>query len=124
MTTQPIRNPLADHLITPQNSALVLIDYQPSQFATVRSMDETLLRKNIEKFVAPFSTTPPGEPGEPLVRELRDHPGFFEIRFGGDARAIYTFGQEVRRGQPHVIWCRVGSGDALDKPPAICDPGD
>ena len=29
--------------ITPQNSAFVLIDYQPSQFATVRSMDEDLL---------------------------------------------------------------------------------
>src|SRR6201999_1558926 len=47
MTSQPIRDPLADHLITPQNSALVVIDYQPSQFATVRSMDESLLRKNI-----------------------------------------------------------------------------
>ena len=47
MTSQAIRDPLADHLITPQNAALVLIDYQPSQFATVRSMDEALLRKNI-----------------------------------------------------------------------------
>src|ERR1700735_2555439 len=47
MTSQPIRDPLADHLITPQNAALVLIDYQPSQFATVRSMDADLLRKNI-----------------------------------------------------------------------------
>src|SRR6202158_2032139 len=42
-----IRDPLADHLITQQNSALVLIDYQPSQFATVRSMDTGLLLKNI-----------------------------------------------------------------------------
>jgi nicotinamidase-related amidase len=47
MTSQPIRDPVADHLITPQNSALIVIDYQPSQFATVRSMDEALLRKNI-----------------------------------------------------------------------------
>ena len=47
MTSQAIRDPLADHLITPQNAALVLIDYQPSQFGTVRSMDEALLRKNI-----------------------------------------------------------------------------
>jgi nicotinamidase-related amidase len=47
MTSQAIRDPLADHLITPQNAAFVLIDYQPSQFATVRSMDEALLRKNI-----------------------------------------------------------------------------
>jgi nicotinamidase-related amidase len=47
MSSAPIRDPLADHLITPQNSALVLIDYHPSQFATVRSMDTGLLLKNI-----------------------------------------------------------------------------
>jgi nicotinamidase-related amidase len=47
MTSQAIRDPLADHLITPQNAALVLIDYQPSQFATVHSMDQDLLRENI-----------------------------------------------------------------------------
>ena len=47
MTSQAIRDPLADHLITPQNAALVLIDYQPSQFGTVRSMDQDLLRENI-----------------------------------------------------------------------------
>jgi nicotinamidase-related amidase len=47
MTSAPIRDPLGDRLITPQNAALVLIDYQPSQFETVRSMDPDLLRKNI-----------------------------------------------------------------------------
>src|ERR1700753_852623 len=47
MTSQPIRDPLGDHLITPRNSALVVIDYQPSQFATVRSMQPDLLLKNI-----------------------------------------------------------------------------
>ena len=47
MVSGPIRDQLGDHLITPQNSALVLIDYQPSQFGTVRSMDTDLLRKNI-----------------------------------------------------------------------------
>jgi superfamily I DNA and/or RNA helicase len=31
MTSAPIRDPLADHLITPQNAALLLIDYQPAQ---------------------------------------------------------------------------------------------
>ena len=37
MASAPVRDQLGDHLITPQNAALVLIDYQPSQFATVRS---------------------------------------------------------------------------------------
>jgi len=42
-----IRDPVGDHLLTPQNSALVVIDYQPSQVAAVRSMDRDLLVKNI-----------------------------------------------------------------------------
>ena len=47
MTSAPIRDPLADHLITPQNAALLLIDYQPAQVASVRSMDQELLVKNV-----------------------------------------------------------------------------
>ena len=68
MSSAPIRDPLADHLITPQNSALVLIDYQPSQFASVRSMDTALLLKNIvstvktaracQSFIRPSTSRP------------------------------------------------------------------
>ena len=36
MTSAPVRDPLADHLITPQNAALLLIDYQPAQVAGCR----------------------------------------------------------------------------------------
>jgi nicotinamidase-related amidase len=46
MTSQPIRDPLADHLITPENSAFVFIDYQPEQIAAVRSMDHDELLMN------------------------------------------------------------------------------
>src|ERR1700756_2562536 len=46
MTSAPVRDPLADHLITPQNAAFLLIDYQPSQLAGGHSMDRELLLKN------------------------------------------------------------------------------
>src|SRR3984885_12393731 len=46
MTSAPVRDPLADHLITPENAAFLLIDYQPAQLAAVRSMDQELLLKN------------------------------------------------------------------------------
>jgi len=46
MTSQPVRDPLADHLITPQNSVFVLIDYQPEQIAAVQSMDHEELMRN------------------------------------------------------------------------------
>jgi len=47
MTSQPLRDPVADELLTPQNSALVVIDYQPSQVQTVHSIDRDLLIRNI-----------------------------------------------------------------------------
>ncbi len=47
MTSEPIRDPVTGHLLTPQNSALIVIDYQPSQVQTVQSMDHDLLVRNI-----------------------------------------------------------------------------
>jgi nicotinamidase-related amidase len=43
----PVRNPVTDQLLTSQNSALVVIDYQPSQFQTVTSIDHQVLTDNI-----------------------------------------------------------------------------
>ena len=43
MTSEPVRDPLADHLLTPQNCALIIIDYQPVQIGSIRSMDQDLM---------------------------------------------------------------------------------
>ncbi|RAE63244.1 hydrolase, partial [Burkholderia multivorans] len=42
---EPVRDPASDHLLTPSNCAIALIDYQPEQFSTVGSTtrDEILL---------------------------------------------------------------------------------
>jgi nicotinamidase-related amidase len=47
MTSEPVRDPVDDPLLTPANSALVVIDYQPSQIQTVHSIDTDLLTRNI-----------------------------------------------------------------------------
>ena len=56
MTSAPVRDPLADHLITPDNAAFLLIDYQPAQLAAVRSMDHELLLKNTVSTVRTIKT--------------------------------------------------------------------
>jgi nicotinamidase-related amidase len=56
MTSAPVRDPLADHLLTPQNAAFLLIDYQPSQLAGVHSMDRNLLVKNAVSTVRTVKT--------------------------------------------------------------------
>ena len=47
MTSQPIRDQVEDHLLTPKNAALVIIDYQPVQVTSVASMDRRTLVENI-----------------------------------------------------------------------------
>ena len=56
MTSAPVRDPLADHLITPQNAAFLFIDYQPAQLAAVRSMDHALMMKNVVSTVRTIKT--------------------------------------------------------------------
>lgn len=46
MVSQARRDPLSDPLLTPENAALVLIDYQPPQVNTIRSMDSLTLIRN------------------------------------------------------------------------------
>jgi nicotinamidase-related amidase len=47
MTSEPIRDPRADHLLTPENAAFIIIDYQPIQVSSIRSMDHRELVFNI-----------------------------------------------------------------------------
>jgi nicotinamidase-related amidase len=47
MTSGPIRDPAKDRLLTPQNSAFIIIDYQPVQVNSIASMDRQLLINNI-----------------------------------------------------------------------------
>ena len=39
MSSQATRDPITDPLLTPANSALIMIDYQPVQVSSVLSMD-------------------------------------------------------------------------------------
>jgi nicotinamidase-related amidase len=47
MTSEKIRNPQTDQLLTPENSALIIIDYQPVQVSSIRSMPREELVFNI-----------------------------------------------------------------------------
>ncbi|MGQ0653726.1 MAG: hydrolase, partial [Betaproteobacteria bacterium] len=43
----PIRDPESDPLLNPQNSVLALIDYQPEQYAGVRSVGHDALLAHV-----------------------------------------------------------------------------
>jgi nicotinamidase-related amidase len=47
MSSEPIRDPVNDHLLTPQNAAFIVIDYQPVQVNSIASMERQRLVSNI-----------------------------------------------------------------------------
>ncbi|MCI1986868.1 MAG: hydrolase [Lactobacillus sp.] len=51
MTSYPRRDPATDTLLTPENSALLVIDYQPTQIQSIRSIDHPTLIRNIQMTV-------------------------------------------------------------------------
>jgi nicotinamidase-related amidase len=80
MTSEPIRDPVGDQLLTAQNAALVVVDYQPSQVQTVMSMDREALVDNVvsvarlaKTFGLPvvLSTINVANGQEPTVPELK-----------------------------------------------------
>ncbi|SRR5216684_1817286 len=86
MTSQPIRDPVKDHLLTPQNSALIIIDYQPIQVTSVASMDRRTLVQNIvavaklaKLFHLPIVlSTVNAKTGAPTIHQLQDVLGGIE----------------------------------------------
>ena len=46
MTSYPRRDPVTDRLLTPENSALILIDYQPTQIESIGSMNQPHLDRS------------------------------------------------------------------------------
>jgi nicotinamidase-related amidase len=47
MSSYPMRDQKNDHLLTPKNSTMIIIDYQPVQISSIESMDKKQLMSNI-----------------------------------------------------------------------------
>lgn len=90
MTSEAIRDPLQDHLLTPKNSAFIVIDYQPIQVSSIRSMNQKELVFNIVhtamaavNYKLPIihstvnvATGKNKPPIEPLMEVLRAYPTY------------------------------------------------
>ncbi len=48
------------------------------------------------------------------VKGIRSRDGVFEMTFDDDGRATFEYGEEVRPGETHIVWRRIGSHAVLD----------
>jgi hypothetical protein len=50
------------------------------------------------------------------VKGVAGAPGVLEMSWAPNGRATFQYGREVRPGEPHVIWRRVGTHDIFREP--------
>lgn len=115
---EPIRDPMSDRLLTPQNCAVVLIDYQPEQVATVRSspIEQVMLNvkavcKLARSYEVPVILTTVGVDmgvNSGTIEELREElPGVAEIdRTGVNSWEDPDFRQAIEAtGRKKIVMC-------------------
>jgi hypothetical protein len=50
------------------------------------------------------------------IKRVRGQVGVWELTWAPDGRATFEYGDEVRPGDPHIIWRRVGTHDIFRQP--------
>jgi hypothetical protein len=50
------------------------------------------------------------------VKGVKGAAGIFEMTWADDGRATFEYGEQVREGQPHIVWRRVGTDGVFDQP--------
>lgn len=50
------------------------------------------------------------------VKGVQGALGVYEMTWAPDGRATWQYGDEVREGEPHVIWRRIGTHGVFDRP--------
>lgn len=58
-----------------------------------------------------------GEPPNSLrVKRVQGTKDVWEMSYSGDGRATFRYGSEVKPGETHVEWLRVGGHEILARP--------
>ena len=69
----------------------------------------------LQRFVADLAAGRPFHPSL-RVKGVRGAPGVFEMTWAPDGRATFEYGTEVREGEVHIVWRRIGTHDIFRRP--------
>ncbi|MER5200472.1 hypothetical protein ACWD3J_44335 [Streptomyces sp. NPDC002755] len=50
------------------------------------------------------------------VKGVQRAHGVFELTWDGNGRATWSYGEEIVRGEQHIVWRRIGTHDILTGP--------
>lgn len=81
------------------------------EYQRLSDEERALFAKAIKNFVADLRR---GRFRKALrVKAYRSEPGVFEMTWAPNGRALFRYGKEIRKGEPHVVWLRIGGHDIL-----------
>ena len=69
----------------------------------------------VRDFVTDLQDGRPPRPGL-RIKGVQGAPGVFEFTFAPDGRATFQYGKEVRPGEAHIVWRRIGTHAIFKKP--------
>lgn len=70
----------------------------------------------VAKLVVALAEQPSSMPAGLRVKAVQGRSGVWELTFAPDGRATFAYGAELRPGDPHVIWRRIGNHSIFDDP--------
>lgn len=77
---------------------------------------QTAFLAALPAFVEALRGRPPAFPARLRVKRVQGSDGVWELTFAPDGRATFEYGDEVRPGEAHVIWRRIGDHSILADP--------
>lgn len=72
-------------------------------------------RRAVRQLIEDLDAHRPFRPGLRVKRVQRTR-NVFEMTFAPDGRATWHYGTEIRPGEPHIVWRRIGTHDVLTSP--------
>lgn len=83
--------------------------------ASLEQLERARFQNAVAAFVEDLRNKRGFRPGL-RVKGVKGAAGVYEMTWAPDGRATFEHGQELRSGQPHIVWRRVGTHDILRRP--------
>jgi hypothetical protein len=85
------------------------------ELASLEQLERARFQNAVAAFVEDLRNKRGFRPGL-RVRGVKGAAGVYEMTWAPDGRATFEHGQELRSGQPNIVWRRVGTHDILRRP--------
>ncbi|HKI66657.1 MAG TPA: hypothetical protein VJ989_05250 [Solirubrobacterales bacterium] len=85
------------------------------EFSRLSREQDREFRKAVAKLVAALKGG--REPPRSLcIKRVQGTRDVWEISYSGDGRATFRYGGELKSGETHIVWLRVGGHEILSRP--------